>query len=178
MVYPAVVEHLLLHREVQVPWKHIYTLNMRQHFISNMEPLIYSCLFFHPSVRLFVLPLSTHPPIHPFIHSFISGSVRFFTLLIVFLVSSFWPGFFPPVSTQGEYQRLQEHFDSVKDRYVRALSLQIQMDEEELQQKTKDQEKFLQIALENYVKALQAGVSACSFIYCLSFILLFIHSRR
>lgn len=32
------------------------------------------------------------------------------------------------------------------------------MDEEEVRQKIKDQDKFLQIALENYVKALQAGV--------------------
>ena len=55
-------------------------------------------------------------------------------------------------------EQLQKLVQNDRDRYLRALNIQAQMDERELKRMIEDRNKFLQKAIENYVKCLQAGV--------------------
>ena len=55
-------------------------------------------------------------------------------------------------------EQLQKLVQNDRDRYLRAMNIQAQMDERELKRMIEDRNKFLQKAIENYVKCLQAGV--------------------
>ena len=55
-------------------------------------------------------------------------------------------------------EQLSKLVENERDRYIRTLKLQAQMDERELERMKEDRNKFLQKSIENYVKCLQAGV--------------------
>jgi len=57
-----------------------------------------------------------------------------------------------------ESEKLQQMYESGKDRYTRTLNLQAQMDERELQQVAEDKRTFLKTAVEYYIKTLETGV--------------------
>lgn len=57
-----------------------------------------------------------------------------------------------------ESEKLQQMYESGKDRYTRTLNLQAQMDERELQQVAEDKQTFLKTAVEYYIKTLETGV--------------------
>ena len=57
-----------------------------------------------------------------------------------------------------ESEKLQQMYESGKDRYTRTLNLQAQMDERELQQVAQDKRTFLKTAVEYYIKTLETGV--------------------
>ena len=57
-----------------------------------------------------------------------------------------------------ESEKLQQMYESGKDRYTRTLNLQAQMDERELQQVAEDKQIFLKTAVEYYIKTLETGV--------------------
>lgn len=56
-----------------------------------------------------------------------------------------------------ESEKLQQMYESGKDRYARTLNLQAQMDERELQQVAEDKRTFLKTAVEYYIKTLETG---------------------
>ena len=57
-----------------------------------------------------------------------------------------------------ESEKLQQMYESGRDRYARTLNLQAQMDERELQQVAEDKRTFLKTAVEYYIKTLETGV--------------------
>lgn len=57
-----------------------------------------------------------------------------------------------------ESEKLQQMYESGRDRYTRTLNLQAQMDERELRQVAEDKRTFLKTAVEYYIKTLVAGV--------------------
>jgi len=56
-----------------------------------------------------------------------------------------------------ESEKLQQMYESGRDRYARTLNLQAQMDERELQQVAEDKRTFLKTAVEYYIKTLETG---------------------
>ena len=57
-----------------------------------------------------------------------------------------------------ESEKLQQMYESGRDKYTRTLNLQAQMDERELQQVAEDKRTFLKTAVEYYIKTLETGV--------------------